>query len=89
LWLACPSTAIATTIPVVALAALNTQEPPLPRESSTEAARNLPSARAMKNQCLEAATARRTGMPLRCATTSELGLGTQPADRHVVDQPLA
>src|SRR6516165_7167468 len=56
-----PSTASATMIPVVALAALNTEDAPFPRENSIEAVRNMPSVRMMKNQCHEMATARRTG----------------------------
>ena len=56
-----PSTASATLIPVVALAELNTEAAPFPRENSTEASKNTTSGSAMKNQCHEAATARRTG----------------------------
>ena len=61
LWPTCPSTVSTTTIPVVALAALNTEEVVCPRRISNAATRYMPIARAIKNQCHEAATARRIG----------------------------
>jgi len=60
LWPACPSTARATTIPCVAVEARATQAP-FPRANSIPAAMNMPSESAMKTQCQDAATARRTG----------------------------
>jgi len=60
LWLACHNTAKVTTIPCVAAEARATQAP-RPNESSIVAAMKMPSARAMKTQCHEAATARRNG----------------------------
>jgi hypothetical protein len=60
LWLACPITARATTIPCVTVEARATQAP-LPRANSIPAATNMPTDRAMNTQCQEAATARRIG----------------------------
>src|SRR6516162_6490398 len=61
LWLACPITATPTTMPCVAVEARATQAPPFPRANSIVAAMSMPSDRAMKNQCQDAATARRIG----------------------------